>query len=112
MSTGPFQTDYGSYRVGGDYGLPSEPWLLPITDEAPRAASVAEEDSLSAGVRLASRKVWLTANALCAVLALLLSAQIATDWGSAVSRPTTGQVAEATPPTIAVEKASLTSDHH
>jgi hypothetical protein len=41
------------------------------------------------------------------VLALLLTAQVATDWNSPVARPATGQVADASPPTLAVEKASL-----
>lgn len=105
MSIGPFQRLPGSSENWGADALAVEPWLLPISDRETRDATTS--DALMRSVRQASRRFWLAANALCAVLALLLTAQVATDWRSPVARPATGQVADATPPTIAVEKASL-----
>ncbi|GJE27463.1 hypothetical protein [Methylobacterium organophilum] len=109
MSAGLFQTLPGAHEMGGAQALPSEPWLLPISDREERREETSSEALLQA-VKLSSRRFWLAANALCAVLALLLTAQVATDWRSPVGQPASGQVAEATPPTIAVEKASLV--HH
>lgn len=108
MSIAPFQRLPGSSENWGADALCAEPWLMPISDRAPRDESTT--DALVKAVRQSSRRFWIAANTLCAALALLLTAQIATDWSSPVARPVTGhQVADATPPTIAVEKASL---HH
>ena len=109
MSIGSFQHLPGAHEMGGGNALPTEPWLLPISDRAPEAAASAS-DALQNAVRTASRKLWLAANALCAVLALLLTAQIATDWRSPVGNPATGQIADASPPTLAAERAALTVD--
>lgn len=106
MSIGPFQQLSGSYGMSSENGLANEPWLLPISDGAPPAPATPE--ALVASVRQSSRRFWVTANALCAVLALLLTAQVATDWMS-LGHPKTGQIADATPPTLAAEKAAL--DH-
>ncbi|MEH3120180.1 MAG: hypothetical protein PGN25_22020 [Methylorubrum populi] len=106
MSIAPFQRLPGSSENWGADALCAEPWLMPISDSALRDEATTE--ALVSAVRQSSRRFWIAANALCAALALLLSAQIAVDWTSPVSRPSTGhQVADATPPTIAVEKASL-----
>ena len=106
MSIAPFQRLPGSSENWGADALALEPWLMPISDRETRDESTT--DALVSAVRQSSRRFWIAANALCAGLALLLTAQIATDWSSPVARPMTGhQVADATPPTIAVEKASL-----
>ncbi|AWI90799.1 hypothetical protein [Methylorubrum aminovorans] len=109
MSIAPFQRLPGSSENWGADTLSVEPWLMPISDRAARDETTT--DALAKAVRQSSRRLWLAANALCAGLALLLTAQIATDWSSSpVARPVTGhQVADATPPTLPVEKASL---HH
>ncbi|MDV2982931.1 UNVERIFIED_CONTAM: hypothetical protein Q9R58_01300 [Methylobacteriaceae bacterium AG10] len=108
MSIAPFQRLPGSSENWGADALSIEPWLMPITDRESRDETTT--DALVSAVRQSSRRFWIAANALCAGLALLLTAQIATDWSSPVARPVTGhQVADATPPTLPVEKASL---HH
>ncbi|WP_232628786.1 hypothetical protein [Methylobacterium sp. Leaf118] len=78
---------------------------MPISDRETREE--ATSDALMSAVRASSRRLWIAANALCAGLALLLAAQVASDWNSPVARPATGQVADATPPTLAVERASF-----
>lgn len=108
MSTGLFQNLPGAHEMAGSNGLSSEPWLLPITDRKAPAAQTPE--ALLSSVRQASRRFWLGANVLAAALVLLLSAQIAVDWRGGALNPGTGQIADATPPTIAVDKAALT-DH-
>lgn len=109
MSIGPFQHLQTSHEMSSGNGLACEPWLLPISDDGPPVPLTA--DALQGAVRQASRRFWMVANTLFAVLALLLSVQIAYDLSSPVARPATGgQVAEALPPTIAAEKAAL-SDH-
>ena len=111
MSIGSFQHLPGAHEMGGSNALPSEPWLLPISDLAPVSAASTSE-AIYAGVRQASRRFWLAANVLCAMLALVLTAQVAIDWNSPVARPSTGgQVADASPPTLAAEKAALTVQH-
>ncbi len=106
MSIAPFQRLPGSSENWGAETLPYEPWLMPISDRATRDETTT--DALVSAVRQSSRRFWIAANALCAALALLLTAQIATDWSAPVARPVAGhQVADATPPTLAVEKASL-----
>ena len=106
MSIAPFQRLPGSSENWGADTLSVEPWLMPISDRETREAS--STDALASAVRQASRRFWIAANALCAVLALLLSAQIATDWRTPASRPVAGhQVADAAPPTLPVERASL-----
>ena len=110
MSIGPFQHLQTSHEVGSGSGLACEPWLLPISDDVPPPALTAE--SLQGAVKQASRRFWMAANALFAVLAVLLSVQVANDLNSPVARPDTGgQIAEATPPTIAAEAASLAGHH-
>ncbi|MEE7457364.1 hypothetical protein MPAR168_05010 [Methylorubrum populi] len=106
MSIAPFQRLPGSSENWGADTLSVEPWLMPISDRETRDES--STDALASAVRQASRRFWIAANALCAVLALLLSAQIATDWRTPASRPVAGhQVADAAPPTLPVERASL-----
>jgi hypothetical protein len=106
MSIAPFQRLPGSSENWGADALSAEPWLMPISDRVSRDETTA--DALMSAVKQSSRRFWIAANALCAVLALLLTAQVATDWNSPVARPAaTGQVADASPPTLAVEKASL-----
>jgi len=108
MSNGLFQNLPGAHEMGAANALPNEPWLLPISD---RIAAVPASDDLMAGVRRSARPFAIAANALCAVLALLLTAQVATGWVGSPSHPATGQIADATPPTLAVEKAALTVSH-
>ena len=106
MSIGPFQHLQTSHEVGSGNGLACEPWLLPISDAAPPAQLTSQ--ALQGAVKKASRRFWMATNALFAVLALLLSVQIAHDVSSPVARPATGgQIADATPPSIAAEKAAL-----
>lgn len=106
MSVAPFQRLPGSSENWGADALSAEPWLMPITDRETRADS--STDAVASAVRQSSRRFWIAANALCAALALLISAQIATDWNAPVARPAAGhQVADAAPPTLPVERASL-----
>ncbi|HJE23246.1 MAG TPA: hypothetical protein K8W01_06255 [Methylorubrum populi] len=106
MSIAPFQRLPGSSENWGADALSLEPWLMPISDRAARDEEAT--DALVKAVRQSSRRFWIAANTLCAALALLLTAQIAADWSApAAHHPAGNQVAQATPPTIAVEKASL-----
>jgi hypothetical protein len=108
MSAGLFQNLPGAHEMGSATSLASEPWLLPISDEIAASPS---SDELMEGVRRSARPFRIAANALCAVLALLLTAQVTSNWAGSGSRPSSSQMADATPPTIAAEKASL-SIHH
>ncbi|GEP11455.1 hypothetical protein [Methylobacterium gnaphalii] len=108
MSAGLFQNLPGAHEMGSANSLASEPWLLPISD---KIVASTPSDDLMEGVRLSARPFRIAANALCAVLALLLTAQMTTNWAGSPSRSPAGQMAEAAPPTIAAEKASL-SIHH
>ncbi|MCJ2134123.1 hypothetical protein MKK69_08620 [Methylobacterium sp. J-026] len=105
MSNGLFQNLPGSNEMAGIQALPTEPWLLPITDRAAEAASRTAED-LQAAVRRAARPFWMAANGLCMALGLALVLQCATGWMPAAHRGTV-TVAQATPPTIAPQTASL-----
>lgn len=105
MSIAPFQRLPGSSENWGADALSVEPWLLPITDRETRDDTTS--DALMSAVRASSRRFWIAANALGLGLALLLTAQVASDWNSPVARPATGQVADAAPPALAVEKASF-----
>ncbi|MDP4005349.1 hypothetical protein [Methylobacterium sp. NEAU K] len=105
MSNGLFQNLPGSHEMAGTHALPTEPWLLPISD---RAAAVVNKtsDELQAAVRQAARPFWLAANGLCIALGLALTIQCATGW--MVTQPRSAvTVAQATPPTIAPQTASL-----
>lgn len=97
MSNGLFQSLPGAHEMGGAHAIPSEPWLLPISDTV-RAESTPEALLLS--VRQSARPFQIAANALLAVLVLALTAQITIDWtGSrtaASQRAMTGHVADAT----------------
>jgi hypothetical protein len=105
MSNGLFQNLPGSHEMAGVQALPTEPWLLPISD---RAADVASKtaDELQAAVRRAARPFWLAANGLCIALGLALTLQCATGWMPAAPRSAV-TVAQATPPTLAPQTASL-----
>jgi hypothetical protein len=93
--------------MGGLQALPSEPWLLPISDRMDSAKT--DADRLEAAVRLSVRPLQRAANALMAALLLLLSVQIGADWiNTRTPHPTTGQIADATPPDMPVTKATLT----
>jgi hypothetical protein len=106
MSIAPFQRLPGSSENWGADTLSIEPWLMPISDRETRDET--STDALVNAVRQSSRRLWIAANALCAGLAMLVTVQIASDWSSPVARPAaTHQVADATPPTLPVEKASL-----
>lgn len=108
MSNGLFQNLPGAHEMGSANALASEPWLLPISDKIVAAPVT---DDLMAGVRQSARPFTIAANALGAVLALLLAAQVSTGFVGSGSHPATGQIADASPPTIAVEKAALTVEH-
>ncbi|KQP48926.1 hypothetical protein ASG40_18650 [Methylobacterium sp. Leaf399] len=107
MSSGLFQNLPGAHEMGGVNGLPSEPWLLPISDGPAPVEPAAEAVMLS--VRRAARPFQMAANALVAALVLMLGVQIATDWAGTRSVPRSSErIADATPPTLPVEKAALT----
>lgn len=105
MSHGLFQNLPGSHEMAGTQALPSEPWLMPISD---RAATIVGEtaDELQSAVRQAARPFWLAANGLAIVLGLALTLQCATGWMTPAPRASV-TVAQATPPTLSVQAASL-----
>ncbi|MCJ2058103.1 hypothetical protein MKL09_16250 [Methylobacterium sp. J-048] len=105
MSNGLFQNLPGSHEMAGTQALPTEPWLLPISDRAAAAVTKTSED-LHAAVRQAARPFWLAANGLCIALGLALTLQCATGWSPTPTRSAV-TVAQATPPTIAPQTASL-----
>ena len=127
MSTGLFQNLPGAHEMGGASALPSEPWLLPISDRPgplPGPASDAT-DALLLSVRNAARPARIAANALMALLFVMVLGQIAKDrFGAAPAHTTaaeqvavneqiatTAQVADAAPAAMPVSKASLTVDN-
>ncbi|MDP4023697.1 hypothetical protein Q8W71_13755 [Methylobacterium sp. NEAU 140] len=103
MSNGLFQHLPGSHEMAGSYALPNEPWLMPISD---RVAAEITADDVQSAVRKAARPFWLAANGLCVALGLALMAQAATGFMAPTPRATVS-VAQATPPTIAPQTASL-----
>ena len=105
MSNGLFQNLPGSHEMAGIQALPTEPWLLPISDRAAEAAGKTA-DELQAAVRRAARPFWLAANGLCIALGLAPTLQCAAGWGPTPPRSAV-TVAQATPPTIAPQTASL-----
>ncbi|SFM54378.1 hypothetical protein [Methylobacterium pseudosasicola] len=105
MSNGLFQNLPGSHEMAGIQALPTEPWLLPISDGAAAAVTKTSED-LQAAVRQAARPFWLAANGLCIALGLALTIQCTTGWTPTPTRSAV-TVAQATPPTIAPQTASL-----
>ncbi len=109
MSIGPFQHLPGSREFGGADTLANEPWLLPISDGRP-VNDPLSADAISRAVRDAARPFWMAANGLGVALALALTLQCTTGWMSPTAH-VSGPVAEATPPTIAVERAVFSSQH-
>lgn len=105
MSNGLFQNLPGSNEMAGLHALPTEPWLLPISDRAVEVAGKTAEE-LQAAVRRAARPFWMAANGLCIALGLALVMQCATGWMPTAPRAAV-TVAQATPPTIAPQTASL-----
>lgn len=105
MSNGLFQNLPGSHEMAGVQALPTEPWLLPISDRAAEAVGKTAED-LQAAVRRAARPFWLAANGLCIALGLALTLQCTVGWMPTAPRSAV-TVAQATPPTIAPQTASL-----
>jgi hypothetical protein len=104
MSNGLFQHLPGSNEMAGHFALPNEPWLLPISDK--ETASDRSDDELLAAVKRASRPFWLAANGLCVALGLALMLQASTGWMAPIHTGTVS-VAQASPPTIAPQQASL-----
>ena len=104
MSNGLFQHLPGSHEMAGTQALPSEPWLMPISDRTAAVGRTA--DDVQAAVRRAARPFWLAANGLCIALGLALTLQCATGWMAPAPRAAV-TVAQATPPTIAPQTASL-----
>ncbi|MCJ2015088.1 hypothetical protein [Methylobacterium sp. J-076] len=104
MSNGLFQHLPGSNEMAGHYALPNEPWLMPISDREAGTNRTAEE--LQAAVKRASRPFWIAANGLCVALGLALTLQAGMGWMGPAQHPTVS-VAQATPPTIAPQQASL-----
>lgn len=105
MSNGLFQNLPGSHEMAGAQSLPSEPWLLPISDRLAASAG-RTSDELQSAVRQAARPFWLAANGLCIALGLALTLQCATGWMAPHPRASV-TVADATPPTLAPQTASL-----
>jgi len=104
MSNGLFQHLPGSHEMAGHFALPNEPWLMPISDRETAANRTADE--LQATVKRASRPFWIAANGLCVALGLALTIQASTGWMTPAQHSTVS-VAQATPPTIAPQTASL-----
>lgn len=104
MSNGLFQHLPGSNEMAGHFALPNEPWLMPISDRETVANRTADE--LQAAVERAARPFWIAASGLCVALGLALTIQASTGWMTPAQRPTVA-VAQATPPTIAPQTASL-----
>lgn len=104
MSNGLFQNRPGSHEMAGTQALASEPWLMPISDRASAVGRTADE--LQTAVRQAARPFWIAANGLCIALGLALTLQCATGWMAPAPRASV-TVAQATPPTIAPQTASL-----
>ena len=104
MSNGLFQHLPGSNEMAGHFALPNEPWLMPISDRETVANRTADE--LQAAVKRASRPFWIAANGLVVALGLALTVQASTGW-MAPAQHATVSVAQATPPTIAPQQASL-----
>lgn len=104
MSNGLFQHLPGSNEMAGHYALPNEPWLMPISDRESAANRTADE--LQDAVKRASRPFWIAANGLCVALGLALTLQASTGWMAPSPRQSVS-VAQASPPTIAPQTASL-----
>lgn len=109
MSIGPFQNLPGSHEMSADEALANGPWLLPISDEPAKPMT---QDDVRQAVRKASRPFWLAANGIGVAMALALTLQATTGFIAAPTAPhAVGPVADATPPTIAVQKASFSAEH-
>lgn len=107
MSNGPFQNLSGAHEMGGAYGLPSEPWLLPISDAS--LPTVDATDALLTSVSRAARPFQIATGVLTAMLIGGLLGQITKDRLEAVpAHQTAGQLADATQLALPVSKASLT----
>jgi hypothetical protein len=104
MSNGLFHHLPGSNEMAGHYALPNEPWLMPISDR--ESATNGTVDELQAAVKRAARPFWIAANGLCVALGLALTIQASTGWMAPAPHATVS-VAQATPPTIAPQTASL-----
>ena len=104
MSNGLFQHLPGSNEMAGHFALTNEPWLMPISDR--ETASNRTADELQAAVKRAARPFWIAANGLVVALGLALTVQASTGWMSP-SAPAPVSVAQASPPTIAPQTASL-----
>lgn len=109
MSIGLFQNLPGAHEMGGADTLANEPWLLPISDSHPVKDPLSAE-AITQAVRNAARPFWMAANGLGVALALALTLVCTTGWMSSAPH-ISGPVAEASPPTIAVEKAAFTAQH-
>ncbi len=81
MSNGLFQNLPGSHEMAGIQALPTEPWLLPISDRARRGGRQDRGRVAGRAVRRAARPFWLAANGLCIALGLALTLQCAAGWG-------------------------------
>lgn len=107
MSNGPFQDLPGAHKMGGAYGLPCEPWLLPISD-AP-LPMIDTTDSVLTSVRRAARPFQIATGVLTTMLLGGLLGQIIKDRIEAAPvHQTAGQIASATPLALSVSQASLT----
>jgi len=107
MSNGPFQNPPGAYEMGGAYGLPCEPWLLPISD-AP-LPMVDTTDTVLTSVRRAARPFQIATGVLATMILGGLLGQITKDRVEAAPvHKTAGQIAKATPSALPVSQASLT----
>lgn len=106
MSSGLFQNLPGAHEMAGIHALPSEPWLLPISD---RMADAGEHtDALLRSVRRSSRPYRVAMHALVATLFLIVAAQVSLGGlGAGPSPRSIHQIAIATPPTIPITNAAL-----
>ncbi|MBO1019634.1 hypothetical protein IPV08_06590 [Methylobacterium sp. SD274] len=107
MSAGLFQNLPGAHEMGSVHALPSEPWLLPISDG--KEPALKTTDDILLAVRQSARPFQIAANALMVLLLVAVTAQIAMGWGGSTVAPhANSHVADASPPTLPIEKASMT----
>lgn len=107
MSSGLFQNLPGAHEMAGIHALPSEPWLLPISDRVGDPGQ--HTDALLRSVRQSSRPYRVAMHALVATLFLIVAAQVTLGGLSTGPSPRpTHQIAIATPPLLPVTNATLT----
>ena len=107
MSTGLFQNLPGAHEIGSSQGSLGSASALPISDGKEPALKTTDDVLLA--VRQSARPFQIAANALMVLLLVAVTAQIAMGWGGSGLAPHAhSHVADASPPTLPIEKASMT----